>query len=98
MGPVNTGPIIRLECVMSELLFSRRLTWVIYEIEEDDTYVIDCWGGDIITYMNVGYYAEPQFSNTLDDRLHIHFINPDNGKHYYADLIESRFADKFMHN
>lgn len=98
MGPVQSGPIIRLDYMMSELLYSRRLTWVIYEITDDDTYVIDCWCGDILSYMEAGYHAKPQFSNTMDDRLHIHFITKDNGLHYYADLIQSRFADKFMHN
>lgn len=85
---------------MSDMLFSRRLTWVIYEVYEDDgeTYVIDCWSGDILAYMVAGYNVKPMYSNTMDDRLHIHFIDSDKDKHYYAELIESRYADRFIHN
>lgn len=82
---------------MSDLLFSRRLTWVIYLLEDGESYLEDCWSGDIIKYMECGYNAKSVFSNTMDDRVTIHFINPEDKTHYCATLIESRYADRFIH-
>ena len=77
--------------------FFRRFTWVIYSTVADYASVVDCWNGDIVSYMRVGYSAKPEFTNTVNDRLNMYFINSDDDKRYCATLVESRFSACFIH-